>query len=270
MIEYLNDTYFNNKALPSHLNVSTISLSFQMGTTVNIDNIAKYISLSEDGICSIDYKGELRTLTDKKKKKKRKENNFYNSITIEIMSLSGKSINFKIFKNGGVQAAGCKNMVDGNYTINVLVNKLSEELAIFNNEEQLMSDIKFINNKINISDLKINLINVNFKLKFCINRENLHKLLLETNTPCSYEKCKHAGVKIEFTPTNKQTPISVFIFESGSIVITGSKNEFHILEGYNYITELIKTHKNEIYKIPYDTLLHNARNSKYKHLILSS
>jgi TATA-box binding protein (TBP) (component of TFIID and TFIIIB) len=241
MTKHLDSTYFNQDVLPKYLNVSTISLSFQMKTTVNIDNIAKYVSLDENGICSIDYKGELRSLNDKKKKKKRKENNFYNSITMEIMGCGDKSINFKIFKNGGVQAAGCKNMLDGDYAINTLITTLNTELAIFDDEKKCMTEIKFIDSPIEICELKINLININFKLKFCINRESLHKILLASKTPCSYEKCKHAGVKIEFTPKKKDKPISIFIFESGSIVITGSKNEHHILEGYK-VADKMKAH----------------------------
>lgn len=252
MAKYLNNSFFNESILPDHLNVSTISLSFQMNTIVNIDDVAKEVQLNPNGICSIDYKGNLNTLNDKKKKKKRKENNFYNSITIEIMGCSDKSINFKIFKNGGVQAAGCKSMVDGDRAIQTLVNTLNP---------------KYVTEPIRITDLKINLINVNFKLKFCVNREKLHKILLEECIPCAYEKCKHAGVKIEFVPENKESPISIFIFESGSIVITGSKNEQHILSGYNYITNLIKTHRESIFKIPYETLLENARKSSFKHLI---
>ena len=268
---YLNDSFFKESILPKHLNVSTISLSFQMDTIVDIENVAKYIDISDTGICSIDYKGEVRPENYKKKpKKNRKENNFYNSITMEIMTCSGKTINFKIFNNGGVQAAGCKGMLDGNFAINILVNELSREFAIFDEKEEKMREIKFITEPIKISDLKINLINVNFKLLFNINREKLHKILLNLNIPCFYEKCKHAGVKIEFTPSEKKSPVSIFIFESGSIVITGSKNEVHILESYNFLTNLIKTNKIEIRKPTYNELLYSALHSKFGHLMETS
>jgi TATA-box binding protein (TBP) (component of TFIID and TFIIIB) len=268
---YLDESYFDESILPKNkMNISTISLSFQMNTIVDIDNISKYIELKKNGICSIDYKGKQKSINVKKKKKKRKENNFYNSITIVIMGIASESINFKLFKNGGVQAAGCKNIIDGNFAIYTLVSELSKEFAIFDKTTQKMTDVKFILQPIKVSDLKINLINVNLKLRFHINRESLHKILLSTNTPCSFEKCEHAGVKIKFTPSNKITPIHILIFESGSIVITGSKNEKHILESYNYVTNLIMSNKKEISKRPYEELLFNVLNSNFKHLMIQA
>ena len=68
---YLDESYFDESILPKNkMNISTISLSFQMNTIVDIDNISKYIELKKNGICSIDYKGKQKSINVKKKKKR--------------------------------------------------------------------------------------------------------------------------------------------------------------------------------------------------------
>lgn len=256
---YLKKDHFDDEVLPSNLNVSTISLTMQLNTNVILSNISKYMKIAENSICSIDFEGKKRTILEKKKARKRKSDNFYNSITMEIMVRANKVINFKIFKNGGVQIAGCKNIHEGNNAINILVKELSSTIGLEVEEpvdqdsgtipHKSIKEVSFIDKQIDVDNLKINLINVNFKLDFELNREILYQILLNENIECYYEKCKHAGVCIKFTPPEKEKPISIFIFESGSVVITGSKNEKHIMSGYKYIMDLLLKHKKRITKI---------------------
>jgi TATA-box binding protein (TBP) (component of TFIID and TFIIIB) len=265
---YLKLEHFDDTKLSKNLNVSTISLTFHLNTHVNLTYINKYLELNINDICSVDYDGVYRTLRDKKKNKKKKSDNFYNSITLEISPSENKYINFKIFRNGGVQVAGCKNITEANIAINALIRRLSEKIGIKCEESDKLVDIEFIENPIEINKLKINLINVNFKIDYNINREIFYNILLSQSIECYYEKCKHAGVCIKFTPIDKVKPVSIFIFESGSIVITGSKNEKHIIESYNYIINLINQHKKKIQKPSSESMLDNVLQSKFGHLII--
>ena len=106
-----------------------------------------------------------------------------------------------------------------------------------------------------VTDLKINLINVNFKIGYGVNRDILYRVLLSSGHSSTYEKCKHAGVGVKFLPKNKEKPISIFVFESGSVVITGSKNEHHILEGHHFIRSFIEEHKKEVFRVSPTLLL---------------
>jgi TATA-box binding protein (TBP) (component of TFIID and TFIIIB) len=265
---YLDLEHFDESQLHKHLNVSTISLTFHLNTHVNLDFISKYLELNINDICSVDYEGVKRTLREKKKNKKKKSDNFYNSITLEISPVVNKYINFKIFRNGGVQVAGCKNIKEANIAINSLIKRLSENVAVYCEDLKKLKDIQFVFSPIEINKLKINLINVNFKIDFNINREIFYQILLNNNIESYYEKCKHAGVCIKFTPIDKIKPVSIFIFESGSIVITGSKNEKHIVESYNYITQLINNNKKKIIKASSESMLDNVLQSKFGHLII--
>jgi TATA-box binding protein (TBP) (component of TFIID and TFIIIB) len=262
-IQYITTDHFNEERLPKELSVSTISLTFQMNTSVNISNIDKYMTLNMDDICTVQYNGNLRTLLDKKRtKKKTKSYNFQNSITLEVMVRPGKTVHFKLFTNGAVQVAGCKTLEEGNTGFNVLFKRLEEHVAIYNKDTQQMQDISFIEGPINMSSLKINLINVNFDISFHINRDNLYHTLLKQDVKCFYERCKHAAVSIKHPVEGKVKPVSIFVFESGSVVITGSTNETHILEGYKRTLELLHGNKKDIYKTASDSLLEHALKSE--------
>ena len=62
---------------------------------------------------------------------------------------------------------------------------------------------------------------------------------MEQDIPCKYEPCIHACVNIPFLPEGSKKNIYIFVFESGSILITGAKNEHHITGAYKYINENI-------------------------------
>ena len=109
-----------------------------------------------------------------------------------------------------------------------------------------------INNVLNIKlvkEFKIVMINSNFNIGFEINREKLFKIMQDKEITASFEPCTHACVNIKYifkrdTPYEKK--ISIFVFESGSIIITGANNTEHILEGYKFINNILYENKNEI------------------------
>lgn len=242
--------HFVESRLPKDLIVSTMSVTFAFSRVDSVENelmdlqsLASTIPLSTSGVCCIDYKGVLVQADGNttRKARKRKTHNFYNSMTMDIAvsATDVRTMHFKLFKNGSVQGAGCKTTTDGDYAILALKSALESTLGI----------------PLCVRNLKINLINVNFRIGYGINRDNLYRLLMFMGTQTNYERCKHAGVGIKYLPQNKDKPISIFVFESGSVVITGSKNEQHIIEGYKYINDLVSRHRSEVIKIPSAHLL---------------
>jgi TATA-box binding protein (TBP) (component of TFIID and TFIIIB) len=79
-----------------------------------------------------------------------------------------------------------------------------------------------------------------------INRAKLYELFLKDNLEAKYDPELHASVDLKFVSGDKK--ISVFIFEKGSIVITGAKTCKHILEAYNFVNEYLLTHHKIISK----------------------
>jgi hypothetical protein len=118
--------------------------------------------------------------------------------------------------------------------------------------------------------------------KFVIRRKVLHKILMSDiyNNKCSFEPGKYHGVKLEFFwNMNKEyqdgickccdncfgkgngngekncKKITIAIFESGSVLITGGVTFEQIEDAYNYITKVFKDNRNEIKKIDLNSLL---------------
>jgi hypothetical protein len=118
--------------------------------------------------------------------------------------------------------------------------------------------------------------------KFVIRRKVLHKILMSDiyNNKCSFEPGKYHGVKLEFFwNLNKSyqdgicnccdncfgkgsgngekncKKITIAIFESGSVLITGGVTFNQIEDAYNYITKVFRDNRNEIKKIDLNSLL---------------
>ena len=100
-----------------------------------------------------------------------------------------------------------------------------------------------------VKEFKIVMINSNFNIGFEINRAKLFKIMQDKEITASFEPCTHACVNIKYMykkDTQYEKKISIFVFESGSIIITGANNTEHILEGYKFINNILYQNKNEI------------------------
>ena len=121
-----------------------------------------------------------------------------------------------------------------------------------------------------------------YENKFLIRRKILHKILISElyNNKCSFEPGRYHGVKLEYFWNSNKTnldgiclcekhcfgkgsghgennckKITIAIFESGSVLITGGISFEQIEEAYKYITTILNKHKNEIQKSDLNLLL---------------
>jgi TATA-box binding protein (TBP) (component of TFIID and TFIIIB) len=93
------------------------------------------------------------------------------------------------------------------------------------------------------------MINSNYQVNMNIDRDKLYSLLNKKKIKCSYEPCIRACVIVKYTPKEDnidQKIVSIFIFQKGNIIITGSRSKSHIISSYNYINEILLTHFDEI------------------------
>jgi len=271
-IDYINVSELEIKNLPSGINVSTMSASCKLNTTIDITNIENFLSLNTDDIMTVKMSNDkIRTLETIKCKSKRKKkiddkpkndtskNHFYNQITVIIRVSEGNfkdlseepKINMKLFKNGSIQMSGCKSIKNINIALNKLIIRLSEVKGKIENNKII--EKKFVDNleNITVKDFKINMINSNYQVNMNIDRDKLYHLLNKKKIKCSYEPCIRACVIVKYTPIENnidQKIVSVFIFQKGNIIITGSRSKSHILTTYNYINDILLTHNDEITK----------------------
>jgi TATA-box binding protein (TBP) (component of TFIID and TFIIIB) len=272
-IDFLNVEKNEIKNLPEGISISTMCSSCKLNTKLDITNIKKYLQLNADDILTVKTnKEEMRTLIAIKNKPKRmkkvepivvkkdtSKNSFYNQITVVVRVDEGEiedlndapRINLKLFKNGSVQMSGCKSLRNINIALNKLIFKLKEVKGKI--EDGKIVDKTFIEdpNIITVKDFKIDMINSNYQVAIMIDRDKLYNLLQKKKIKSSYEPCIRACVIIKYIPEKDNTEmkeVSVFVFQKGNIIITGARSKSHIISAYNYINNILLTHKDDIIK----------------------
>ncbi len=200
-----------------------------------------------------------------------KENeNFYNSCSIIIKpSREIKCINVKLFNNGKITLTGSKKENDGLEACKVLLNELKKDPSIFINttEEELQ--------KVEIDNYKITMINSDFNTHFKIDLIQLLNILNdEKNLFIKFNPEKYRGLIVGFYwNTNKEAQdgrcfcttkcngkgcgtgngnckkITISIFKSGSVIITGGQLIKQIEDAYHFINGVFKNHYANIIKL---------------------
>lgn len=266
MIEYngyiINDIIQNTinnlmfHLLPDDVNISTMTFVCSLDVNFDCKNIAKYIDLSYNDVLSVRSGDNLhRTLINKKKiirKKTKKKENFYNQVSLYIIVKNkdkSKPINLKIFKNGALQMTGCKNVENCLDALTIIFNKLKLIKGIIRKNK--IKEIQFTDKPhelllSNLMKFNIAMINSNFNIGFIIERSKLYNLLTLDKIECLYDPTKHSSVDVKYK-TDEYT-IPIFIFEKGSIIITGIKNCKQISIAYYFINIYLLTNYTKIIK----------------------
>ena len=251
--------------------ISTITLDCTLNTNVILDNFAKHVVLIENEIVSIKFgnRNDMatnRTIIVIKKKKKPSTKNFYNQVTILMKPtniLSNNYINIKVFQNGSLQMTGCKDMEDFFNVTNKLIKILKKGKTVLLNKKKIHIDFITDPDKIGISNINIRMINSNFRLDYKIDRKKLAKLLKKNHslktkdTEIGYVECTykpnggHSCVNIKYHYDELNKP-SIFVFQTGAIIITGAKRINHIIAAYHFIMKILSYYRNEIQIINLD------------------
>jgi TATA-box binding protein (TBP) (component of TFIID and TFIIIB) len=254
------------KKLPDDVFISTMTVCCELDIEFNVDNIARYIDLKSDGIKDISYGRDgdpatNRSLVPKKKKKKKvkskakkkQKREFHNQISLNVMieSKKEKPVNIKLFTNGSIQMTGCKSVENVIDVLSKIFIELQTVKAVIDKETMTIVEKPFINDASKLSlefvqNITIGMINSNFVYPNKIDRLKLFNLLNTEQKECRYDPSNHAPVNIKYNCKDKS--ISIFVFEKGSILITGAKNCEHILEGYEFINKYLLTNHKKIVK----------------------
>jgi TATA-box binding protein (TBP) (component of TFIID and TFIIIB) len=213
-----------------------------------------------------------------------KKTSFDNQVT--FLYKSDNYPNLKLFKNGNIRITGVKDKDD----VKIIVEQVIEEIKRISKINSNISITEDFINKIGFFNFRIRMINTDFKTfaddnkmeKFLIRRRALHMILISDkyNNKCSFEPGKYHGVKLEFFWNEEKEQqdgickcrdncfgkgngkgnknckkITIAIFESGSVLITGGISFKQIDDAYKYITDIFIKHKTEIKKIDLNNLL---------------
>lgn len=206
-----------------------------------------------------------------RQKNKKDNEHFYNSCSIIVKaSLDIKCVNVKLFNNGKITLTGSKYEMDGYYACCVLLNEMKKEKSIFTEtEEKDIENLKIVNYKITMinsdfdTNFKIDLLKLlnilntnNGELFTKFNPEKYRGLIIgyywNTDKKIQDGKCKcvsKCNGKGTGTGDGQCKKITISIFKSGSIIITGGRLVKQIEDAYASINAILKENYHDIIKL---------------------
>ena len=214
--ETLQYTKFEDVPISTQTIISVSNLKFNLNLMYQYLPITEYIiikkkrgrkkkvevvnpnqNIAPGSIISIQNKTNIRGSILKESKKENKTY-FLNSITIVMVLENGKLINSKISQNGKLQITGCKHIDQCVEMIRYLFKHIKEiEIQI----GQSMFALKYGSKSTNRNPTFIfNVVmkNIDFKVKFNINREKLNQYMNDNTEFCSlFESSVNTGVNIK-------------------------------------------------------------------------
>jgi TATA-box binding protein (TBP) (component of TFIID and TFIIIB) len=227
-----------NVNIPKDIQISTMTLEAKLDTKFYPWNIYKYIKRSTDGIVKV-VKENRNKVKKTCKNKNRQSDVFLNQVTVSIKVTDKKNpVSVKIFNSGTMHFTGCIHVDNLLEAVHKLCIECRKCRAIIS-KNRTIQEIKFAENIKNLNlknlyDFKVDMINCIFKIPFTIDRPKLHVLLKSDNHNAVYDSNGHAAVKIKIV--DKKKKITIFIFESGSIIIIlGNQGFRKINEVYTFI-----------------------------------
>ena len=208
---------------PSWVKVTTITMVSKFLDSVDIHKLRN--RLTELGTINIRQTGT----TFNGFEWKLKPTKFYNQITLGYTdAYSTKSI--KVFPNGSVQVAGCSDLFD--------CNRIIKQLTF------LIQTVLQIKKEIPADSFRVVMINSNFSLNYNINLIALYNHFLAHNVfNVTFDPDRYSAVKIKFKPASDMKQVTVSVFGTGKIIITGAETFKEIAVAYNVINNHILTCK---------------------------
>jgi len=239
------------------LKPSTITVCFDINTKINVKNVVKTFEknyVNHDVFQTIKYKAGT-----KKSKDKELNDAFYNQCSMVLSIEDDESkikkqkskINVFIFPNGSFRTVGCRTIK----TCTIMINEL---YCFFKYNKNLVENPSHLS----LKNVRISMINSDFKLSRKIKQKKLYNLLKEytienggnirSNT---FNPDKYPGINVKFikditkvkssdTYTRKgrkkiDGEVSILIFRSGSIIITGYKKPKEAKDAFDYLSKII-------------------------------
>tara|TARA_B100001123_G_C15209225_1_gene986544 strand:- start:41 stop:781 length:741 start_codon:yes stop_codon:yes gene_type:complete len=238
-----------------HLKISTITSILQVSTDINLKDIydsvpiTKFIPFIEYGKNNPSKGFSKKSL--RKKRKNKKKRMFFNQATLHVF-FDEKIMNVKLFNNGKIQITGLKKIDQAPKLVQKLIEYF-RDLSIMTEETVLMNH-------------KLVLINSDFNIGFEINREELHREIIKEGLYSSYEPCIYPGVNIKYYMNINNSngiccckdicngkgradgdgcckKVTIAVFKSGSIIITGGQNIEQLEIAYHFIKHFIDSKK---------------------------
>lgn len=185
------------------------------------------------------------------------------------------SVNAKIFSNGNVQMSGLKTIEQGRRALHV-ISCLVQSASSCNEENHVDG----------VNNFRVCLINSDYKIGWDVQRERLFRVLTrDLGVLCGFEPCIYPGVKLQYAWNNgvphakerkgtrdegvctcslpcsgknrgdgdgKCRRITIAVFRSGCIIVTGAHTYEQLDDAYAFIRRVMEKNRPYIENVPYD------------------
>jgi hypothetical protein len=261
------------------LRISTLVTTGHLGNPIKLPDLFSQmnrllipIGVPKEGILKMEYENRVIGFSarDSLTKRRVSEKTFFNQSTIVIRKIRKdtgdfKEVNMKLFANGGFQMTG---VTDEEFSRDVVLWVID----LFNSFSEPISTAP-----LSLKTFNVQLLNSDYKVNALIKRAELHKILCSTyNLSCTLETTIYQGVNTKYyynesspaassvknqgicrcprfctgqgdgTDIGKCKRITIAIFQTGSIIITGARTRKQLDEAYDFINAIIRTHSTEI------------------------
>ena len=271
---------------PTDLRISTMVATANTSTQIDLISLFGQIhaiivplGYPGEGILKMEHRDKVVGIASRDAFTNRKVSTktFFNQSTIIMRRLipgktdAYKEVNIKMFANGGVQMTGIPSVEFATSALQTLLDAIS---ALPNNP---------FKGPAQISKFNVQLVNSDYTIRFPVNRDDLHNVLTrEYGLFSTNESTIYQGVNTKYyynTIHKGKEPMGVChcsdtictgqglgdaegqckrvtlsVFQTGKIIITGARNMPQIMEVYHYFNKILMKHGSEILRIPDDEL----------------
>ena len=214
---------------PSWISITTITMfAKQLIDPVSLKDFKEKI---EDRTFDIPN-GPTWAYRPPRKAKNPNKKDFYNSVSIGYRDITTKSM--KIFPNGSMQLTGATDPKEGRSIFKQAVKVVKAAMGIND------SDTDY-------DKIRIAMINTNFCMGFTLDLDAVNVIFQDEGYQCSYTPDTYSAVTTRFYPIEGRKRVTVNIFNSGSVIVTGAESLKEITAAYLSINRLLRDNYEEVY-----------------------
>jgi TATA-box binding protein (TBP) (component of TFIID and TFIIIB) len=266
---------------PTPLRISTKVITANMGTTMNakllfdtIHQILVPLWWPGEGVLKMEHDKHVVGYASRDAFSKRgvSDKTFFNQSTIVVRKATNaektqfKEVNVKLFGNGGIQMTG------------IPAEEFARETLVWLLDELVKVQAPVFASKPSLEKFKVQLINSDYQVAHPINRTALHNILSRTYGLFStFESTIYQGVNTKYYYNDKHSDpdrpgiclctkrcrgqgsgdgpgeckrITMSVFQTGKIIITGGRYMFQLEEAYNFLNRVLQDHAHDVLRLP--------------------
>lgn len=252
------------------LRISTLVTTGHLGTPISLDALFQQmpgllipIGYPAEGFLKMEHESRVvgYSARDLLTKRRTSDKTFFNQSTIVLRKRKGpgqefKEVNVKLFANGGFQMTG------------VTSEEFSKGVILWMMDVFSRLSTPISKEPLALKKFAVQLLNSDYKVNGLVRRSELHKILCDTyrlsstlettiyqgvNTKYYYNKESRSNKGICSCPKfcsgqgDGETigackRITIAVFQTGSIIITGARTQSQLDEAYGFINGVMQTH----------------------------